>query len=279
MLDGITTASMQRSHGLARVGFAMSGTRARLTDLHQSGSAKAMLPRVDGSVPEVVFLNTSGGLTGGDRLAYAIAVGDHTSVTATTQTAERAYQSGGSPANAIVEATVGAGGHLSWLPQETILFEDSDLDRHTQIDLAPDASCLLTETIILGRRAMGEAPRRAQLRDRRMLRRAGQPVWAESLRIDRNFLNGSTSPALFGSACAFAVVALVASGAADAVAPLRQVLNEPGCTAEASGWDGKCILRILATDGWPLRRQLIRALSVLHAGPLPRVWQYHGAIA
>lgn len=279
MLDHASADRMQRSHGIARVGLAVSGQRIRLTELHQSGSAKAMLPRVDGRVPEVVFLNTSGGLTGGDTLSLGLTVGAGTRVTATTQTAERAYRSGETAARVSVGATVGPDGHLAWLPQETILFEDCNLWRITEIDLEATATCLLSETVVLGRRAMGEAPRRARLTDRRLIRRQGRPVWAENQRIDPEFLARSGNPALLGSATAFAVVALVAPGAADAAEPLRRVLDEPGCSAAASGWDGKCILRILACDGWPLRRQIIRALAILHPDPLPRVWQHFGAFS
>ena len=66
---------MQRSHGKAMVSFDLRAGRAGLRDLAQSGSAKAMLPRVWGAVPEVVFLNTSGGLTGGDTLSFDMALG------------------------------------------------------------------------------------------------------------------------------------------------------------------------------------------------------------
>ncbi len=59
--------AMQRVRGEARVALGRAGLR----DLRQAGSAKAMLPRVDGDVPEVVFLNTAGGVTSGDRLDYA----------------------------------------------------------------------------------------------------------------------------------------------------------------------------------------------------------------
>ena len=57
---------LQRMHGRAEVGFAAGPRGQRLTRLFQQGSAKAMLPRVHGAVTEVVFLNTAGGLTGGD---------------------------------------------------------------------------------------------------------------------------------------------------------------------------------------------------------------------
>lgn len=270
---------MQRSHGRARAGFAMAGGVVRLAELQQSGSGKVMLPRVAGPVPEAVFLNTSGGLTGGDRLDFAVEVGAGCRVSATTQTAERAYASTGGMAKVQVRATVGAGGRLDWLPQETILYEASRLDRRTEVDLAADAVCLMAESVVLGRHAMGEEPRDATLQDRRVIRRDGRPVWAESLTLDAQALRRQPSPALLGGARAMAVVALLARGAEDALTALRAVLDEPGCTAAASGWDGRLVLRLLARDGWPLRRQMARAIRVLSGRPLPRVWQMQGEIA
>ena len=76
-------APPQRSHGAARI--AIEG--GRIAALRQSGSAKVMLPRSHSGVPEIVFLNTSGGLTSGDRLDYALQLGPGMRALATTQTA------------------------------------------------------------------------------------------------------------------------------------------------------------------------------------------------
>lgn len=276
MLDDGPERLMQRSRGSAFASFALRSGAVGLVDLCQQGSGKAMLPRVAGPVPEVVFLNTSGGLTGGDALAYALEVGAGCRITATTQTAERAYSSLGAQAHLRVTARVGPGGRLDWLPQETILFETAHLLRDTDIDLAADASCLLAESVVLGRQAMGERPAVARLADNRRVTRAGKPVWVERQRLDQTFLHDSETPALLAGARAFAVVALVMAGAEDALAPVRAVLDEPGCSAAASGWEGKCLVRVTAPDGWPLKRQLARVLAVLSGRPLPRVWQMQG---
>jgi len=120
---------LQRASGRAHVGLCAREALTFLTDLHQSGSAKAFLPKVHGPVPEVVFLNTSGGLTGGDRLMFSLALGDGAQAVATTQTAERAYASSGGRAVMDVVLSLGAGARLDWLPQETILFDRSTLAR------------------------------------------------------------------------------------------------------------------------------------------------------
>jgi urease accessory protein len=243
---------------------------ARLDRRFQKGSAKAFVhPGASG--PEVVFLNTSGGLAGGDRLSLSLDLGPGCRATATTQTAERAYRSTGGAARVEVRHVVGAGAHLDWLPQETILFDQSDLARETVIDLAPDASCLMLETVVLGRAAMGETVTRTTLRDTRRITRAGKPVLIEPLHLSTQAL--TAGPAILNGARAFATLALVRQGAEDAVGCARAALTEEGVTGGASGFDGKLVIRLMAGDGWPLRRQVMRLLRALRPGPLPRVWQ------
>jgi urease accessory protein len=273
MLDASDQTQMQRSHGRAMVHFGMRAGQLKLFDLAQSGSGKAMLPRVFGPVPEAVFMNTSGGLTGGDSLEYRIQLDARARLTATTQTAERAYATNGDSARVAVRADVGAGGHLDWLPQETILFEAAHVTRKTQINLAEGASALLVESLVLGRHAMGEVPRHARLTDHRMIRREGRPFWAETLRIDKAVLTSAASPAILGGARAMAVIAFVAQNAEDAVSALRALPVQDGAKVAVSGWNGRCLARITASDGWPLRAQIIRIITTLRAAPMPRVWQ------
>uniref|UniRef100_UPI0040400781 urease accessory protein UreD n=1 Tax=Thioclava sp. GXIMD4216 TaxID=3131929 RepID=UPI0040400781 len=266
MFDQKGLPQMQRSHGEAAVRF----HAGRLKGLRQRGSAKAQLPRV-GDVPEVVFLNTSGGLTSGDTLSYALEI-EGGRVVATTQAAERAYRADQGAALVRVSHQVGAGGWLDWLPQETILFDRSNIDRHTAIELAPDAGCLMLEAVVLGRHAMGETVETLALRDRREIRRAGRPVMIEPFAMGSRELG--QRGAILGDARAFATVVMCCQGAEDALGRLRDVLDEEGVEAAASGFDGKVIMRCIAKDGWPLRKQLLRAMAVLRGNrPAPRVWQ------
>ena len=267
---------LQRSKGAARAGFAMSGGTMSLRTLRQSGSAKAIVLPGAGSGPapgaEVVFLNTSGGLTGSDRQSYALELGPGCRLTATTQTAERVYRSAGGLARIGVQASLGAGAHLDWLPQETILFDRAAALRRTEIDLAPGATCLMAETVVLGRAAMGEVLRHIDFTDWRMIRRDGTPLHAEVLRLCDGTLASGTAG--LDGARAVASVVLVAPGAADALDPVRAVLGTEGVRASASAPDGaRLVVRLMAGDAWPLRTQMVRVLDVLRRAPLPRVWQ------
>jgi urease accessory protein len=272
-----TGVESQRSFGQAAVRLVSVGPVTRLQDLRQQGSARAMLPRSTPERPEVVFLNTSGGLTSGDRIGFALTLGDGAQAQATTQTAERAYLAPDGPARLRVQLAAGAGADLVWLPQETILFEGSDLERETVVDLQDGAGCLLLEMVVLGRRAMGERPRMARLADRRRVTLRDRPLWVEQLRLDPGA--ATEGPAVLGGGSAFATLAYCGAGREAAVDGLRSVPVPEGVTAAVSGWNGRCLLRAVAAEPWPLKLYLGAAMARLTGRPLPRVWQMQGVSA
>jgi urease accessory protein len=259
----------QRVAGRAAVSF---GAGARLKDLAQAGSAKAMMPRMHGRAPEVVFLNTAGGLTGGDRLDYGVELeGGH--VVATTQTAERAYRCADGCASVTTRLRLGAGATLHWLPQEVIVFDGAALDRRLEVEMAEDATLIMLETLILGRAAMGETVRHLHLRDRRKVMRAGRPVLIETVRLDDADLMRA-GPAGLDGATAVASLSLLSGDAGDRLTKLRSALPTDGpVRAAASAWDGRLTARFLSADAFALRRAVARAVTALTQRPLPRVWQ------
>lgn len=260
---------MQRSSGAAHV---LMGPRG-VIDLAQSGSAKAMLPQMTGALPEIVFLNTSGGLTSGDRLDFSVELRPGTRALATTQTAERAYRAAAGSACATIRLGVGEGGWLDWLPQETILFDGADLARDTRVDLASDAGCLILETLVLGRLARGEDLTRIALNDRRRIYREGRLIHHDALALNNETLTRRSGPAMLADARAMATLTLIAPHAPDLLTHARSTLDEPGVTSAASAPTGRLNIRLLARDDWPLRRQINRLLQALRPHPLPRTWQ------
>lgn len=261
---------MQRSTGAARVSLSLRGGATRLDGLHQSGCAKAMLPRTHGPCPEVVFLNTAGGVTGGDRLDYALDLAAGAQALGATQTAERAYRSAQGSGRITVDLTLGAGARLDWLPQETILFEGSDTRRETRVGMADDSTLLWAETLVMGRAAMGETLHGVALRDLRRVRRGGRLALVEPLALEPGLL---TARAGLGGARAISTVAFLCPGAEDALGPVR-ALRQDGVQAAASAWDGKLVLRALAGDALPLKRLVAAVVTTLRGGAaMPRVWQ------
>ncbi len=192
-------------------------------------------------------------------------------MTATTQTAERAYRSTSGTARMSVDLTVGEGAHLEWLPQETILFDRAQLRRRTQITLAADATCLMAEAVVLGRAAMGETVTALDFHDWRQVQRGDTAVHLEAFYLNAARLAAGTAG--LDGARAFATVVMVAPNAADALVPVRAALGCAQVRAAASAIEDRLVIRLMASDGWPLRRKLAEILTLLRRAPLPRVWQ------
>ena len=164
--------------------------------------------------------------------------------------------------------TVGAGGWLDWLPQETILYQGARLHRRTRVDLAPGAGVMMTEMIVLGRAAMGETVTDIALTDRREVWRDGRPVALDVLRLDAAAL--ATGAAGLAGARTLAALWLVCDGAEDMLELLRAAVPDAGVSA----LPGRLMLRAATRDAPALRALMRRALNTLrHNRALPRVWQ------
>lgn len=265
------TAPPQRTYGRGQVTAKQAGGKTRLDEFYQEGAAKIRIPEsFDGSM-EAVLINTSGGLTGGDRLNWVMDAADGTTLTATTQACEKIYRSDGGPAVIDTELRVGEGARLDWLPQETILFDDASLNRRLDVDLAETSEFLAIEAVLLGRKAMGEAVRYGQFRDRWRVRRSGTLIHAEDVRMTGDIENLIAQTAVLGGEVAFATL-LYCGKRDEALLPkVRAALGEMG--GGASQWNGKLVARIVAPDGYSLRKSLIPALKVLRENEnLPKVW-------
>ena len=247
----------------------------RIDTLFQEGSAKIRLPHTHGRHMEAVLINTAGGLTGGDRMQWSANVAPEGQLMLTTQAVERIYRSLGGPAYVQTRLQVGAGAHLDWMPQETILFEHRALDRRIDIDLEPGATLTAIEAVLLGRDAMGETAPHAELRDQWRVRRDGRLIHAEANRLLPEALPRE-SLSLLGGKRAFATILHIA-GSADAAAVkvgrVRHLLGNPDGTIAASVIGERVVIRALARTGLALRRQIVPLLAELSGtGTVPRLW-------
>ena len=273
-LTKILPQRQQRVDARAALSVRQRMERSRIERLFQEGAAKIRLPRVSGDPLEAVLINTAGGLTGGDRIAWSVDVGDGASAVVTTQACERIYRSSGGTARAAVSLTAGAGARLAWLPQETILFDGSAFSRTISAGLAPGASALFVEAVLFGRLRMGEVLRRGLYRDRWRIRRGGKLVHAEEFAIGPEVADALEKAAVTGGRKAIATVLYIGDDADGFLAQARDVIGEDG---GASVWpigdSGKLLARLAARDGYDLRKRLVPLIGLLNGkAGLPKTW-------
>ena len=259
-----------RAHGDVRLCAAVRRGRTRIDQLYQAGSAKALFPRTPAGPMQAVLLNTAGGVTGGDRFDWTITAQPGADVSVATQTAERIYRAQpGQTGLVTTRLSVGDGAVLRWLPQETIVFDHGALSRRLEVDLAADARVLCVESLVFGRAAMGETVRTVRLDDQWRIRRAGRLVFADALHLHGDAAAQLAGPGTARGGRAIATAVLAAPDADARLAAVRAAL--PPTAGASLVRDGVLVVRLIAADGFQLRRTLVAVLEIL-GGPLPNVW-------
>lgn len=250
----------ERARGAIRLSVSRSGLKTH----REEGSLKIRLPSGSG---HAILINTAGGIAGGDRYRMEVETEAGGCLSIASQAAERVYRTLGPPADIAVSHRVGPGARLCWLPQETILFDESGLKRRLEVDVAPDGFFLGLESTVLGRRESGETIREIAYREDWTVRRDGRLLHSERLRIDGALPRGRAE---LREAAAFATLLLVAPDAEARVTPCMPHL---GPTGGVSAWEGRLVIRLLEEDGFRLRKRLLALIAaLLPPAEIPRVW-------
>ena len=267
-MDGLTSPKLQRAHG--QIALTLRGNK--LEELYQSGCAKLMLPKTYGEMTEAVMLNTAGGITGGDRLNVKIQV-ENGAVVATSQTAERLYRSITEPAKVEITLRAYNAATLHWLPQETIIFDGTELDRTVCLDMSADSKCLLAETIVMGREAMGEDIRVCHFTDNWRLYREGELFHAESLRLTDRVAEIMAVPAGGNGARLLSTILYAGFDAEQMADLLNSVVEACSSKCAMSCWNDRLVIRLMSPHPRFARADIKELLCALSGQPLPRVWQ------
>ena len=158
------------------------------------------------------------------------------------------------------------------------------MDRRLEVDLAADARFLGVETLVFGRTAMGERVGQGWLRDLIRVRRGGELLLHDAIRIDGEIDATLQRTAVGAGAKVVATIVYVAPDTAEKLADLRSTALSP--PRSASRVLGARTYRSRghrperhADRAHPRTRQCLGATTVIAAlavlredRPLPRVW-------
>jgi len=247
-----------------------NGTTRR-GQLHESGSLRVRFPSSDVEGLSAVFINTAGGVAGGDRFDIGINLRRDAELTVTTAAAEKIYRSHGPRAELKIALGLDQGASLAWLPQETILFDNAIAARDIEVDLHEDASLLMCEMVVFGRTAMGETMRRGAFLDKWRVRRGGKLVFAENVRLEGELDRAFSNRAVTHGQCAIGTV-LIAPGDETLVERIRGDITSFRGEVGVSSWNGFAMARFCAQDAAQLRIDVMSVLGRVRSQNLPRLW-------
>jgi len=270
---------LQRANGAGRAVLRGSEEGNRIVDLFQSSPIRIMFPRGRASaIEEAVFVNTGGGIAGGDRLEYGVTALADASIAVTSQAAEKVYRALNEPARISTKLKACEAAKLAWLPQETILFNRARLSRETEIELVSGAELLALEWLVLGRAAHGEEVIGGHINDSWRVRRDGRLIWADSFRAQDETFPHLRRKALLSNCKAIGTLIHFGPDLDRRLEFVRDIATSLDCHCAATSVSGLIVVRVAAEMAFDLKLALCSFLQQFSdefgPGPfaVPKMW-------
>lgn len=156
----VMDSALQQSqwHAQLNLRFAVKNNKTTLSGRSHVGPLVVQKPFYpEGDTCHIYVLHPPGGVVGGDHLSIFCQLDQNAHTLITTPAANKFYRSAGEVAVVQQNLTVNEGALLEWLPQETIVFDQSKIKATTQVHLAGHARFIGWDILCLGRPASGEA--------------------------------------------------------------------------------------------------------------------------
>ena len=265
------------------LGFADDAGTTRLIERTHFGPLrvqKALYPEGP-EMCHAIVVHPPGGVVGGDELEITVRVGDDAHAFITTPGAAKWYKANGHVSRQEIRLEVGRDASLEWLPQETIFFNDAQVQLDHSVALAADASYLGCEILCFGRTASGESFTGGRIAQRTSIRRDGKLIWFEQGALAGDSAAMRSPLAL---ACKTVCATLIAVGKPLPAALVGALREEIGTLAQGSGLTGASqlksvfVVRYLGDSSEAAKQVITRAWQ--HVRPhmlereavVPRIW-------
>ena len=270
---------LQRADGCGRIVLSGSENGTRIEDVFERSPIRVMFPRSGHCVmEEAVFINTAGGIAGGDRLECTVAALPGASIAVTSQAAEKVYRALNEPAHLTTRLTARESSRLAWLPQETIIFNWARLHRITEIELFSGSELLALEWLVLGRAAHGEIVVGGSISDSWRVKKDGRLIWADSFRVTDETFVQLNRKALLSNCKAIATLIYFGPNLEGQLEFWRNILRSLTCKGEVTLVAGLIVARFAAEQSSDLKLALRSFLqqfgSAFSSGPfrVPKMW-------
>ena len=244
-----------------------------LKEHREQGNLKARLIKNYNFNDELIIINTAGGLTSGDLNVNLIIVSDNVNLNITTQSMEKIYFCKNISSYNYINIVVGSNSYVSWLPLETIFFNGGKLRRRINIELAAKSSFLGIETIIFGRKAMGEKVIKGNLDDAWQIYQNGTLVYSDFNRISGNISKKLSHKLVMRGNCILCNIVFVGKKIKTYKRKILNNIPDSKHMAGVSIVNGVLLLKVLAKDISDIRLFLEKLFYVFDKNfNVPKLW-------
>ncbi len=239
----------------------------------EQGNLKARIIKNYNRNNELIIINTAGGLTSGDASFINLKIKNNVNLSITTQSMEKIYKCMDSFSFIYTNIVVGNDSTISWMPLETIFFNKAKLRRRINIDLNVGSSFLGIETIIFGRKAMGESIKKGELDDAWQINRNGKLVYSDFNRLSGNINSKLNKKIIMKGNNVFCNIVYTGKKIRTYFKNILKFISRNKYFVGASVVNGILIIKILAKDISEVRSFLRGLISIFDNNfSIPKIW-------
>ena len=232
--------NLQKSIGTIDVGFINNDVEK----LYQQGCLKALLPQSYSSLSQLGLVNTSGGVTSGDKFNTNIDL-HNTHMLATNQAAEKLYSGYGDAAKLL------------------ILFNKSLLY----------SNLFFCETVVYGRSAMNETIEKGYYSDRWKIFNENKIAHLEINGFEDNVKRMRVNKFMLNDNIAVNTIIILGSEMNKFYTVLKDnIHDEKSVTTGISEWDGKIVIRSISSNNYYLKKFTKNIVSIVMNDKIPYMW-------
>lgn len=276
ILPGTTTWPAQLN-----MQFEPRGARTVMSRCRHRGPLRVQRPFYPEGAPcHVYVLHPPGGIVGGDTLEVDVQVKAGAHALLTTPAATKFYRCDARSARQRQTLHVCADAKLEWLPQDSIVFDGSNAESDTRVDLEHGARFVGWELFTLGRPASSERFTAGRLTQRLELWRARTPVLIERTRFHGDDAALYASWGLQGHVAFATMVATPAHAETLATARRTLAAHPDNSLRAAFTLKGDVLVgRCIAQSAPAIQRAFAAVWGAIRAGVMectpcePRIWR------
>ena len=244
----------------------------RRRHLHESGSLRVRFPSPEAEGLSAVFVNTAGGVAGGDRFDIEIATGEGSRLAVTTAAAEKIYRAAGPAAQLDICLKAGCGRASRLAAAGDHFVRPGAGSRAGSISISPRAlRCCSAKSWCSAAPRWASECCRANSSTAGGCARGGRLVFAETVRLDGDIGEKLTRPAVAKGGVAVGT-ALIVPGDEALVERIRELSTSVRRRGRHLRWNGFAMARFCAQDAARLRADMMAVLGRATGAALPRLW-------
>ena len=258
---------LQKSIGVVDINFINGSLKKNF----QQGSSKVLFPKSYSELEQLVLINTSGGVTSGDKYKTIINL-KNSKIFSTTQAAEKIYSGNGVSATLDYYITLD-NSTLFWIPNETILFNKCNLKRNIQLNLEISSNLFFCETVVYGRSAMNETIETGYYSDQWKIFNGKKLLHFETSGFDNNISKIKNKKFTLNNECAVNTIMLFGSEMLKFEGILEEILhNSEHVTAAISQWNEKILIRSISNNNYYLKKFVDKIILIILNKKIPQMW-------